>query len=110
MRNVFGVTIDDYYIFTERKDVINQYESPASDIAVGLIAGSSCQTKNNELVYLAAVLFRQKFPMVSVIVVGLANLSCSCGPLRHKIVKQRTPPSVFVLEPRYQTQPVTGNI
>ena len=32
----------------------------------------------NLIVYLVAVLFRQKYSMVSVTVVGLANLSCSC--------------------------------
>ena len=31
----------------------------------------------NSIVYLVAVLFGQKYPMVSVTVVGLANLSCS---------------------------------
>ena len=65
----------------------------------------------NSLVYLI-VLFRQKFPLVSVIVVvGLANLSCCCDHCVNvankpdkKNVRQRTPPSelIFVLEPRDQ--------
>ena len=58
----------------------------------------------NSLVYLI-VLFRQKFPLVSVIVVvGLANLSCCCGhcvnvankPDKNN-VRQRTPTSELIL-------------
>ena len=58
----------------------------------------------NSLVYLI-VLFRQKFPLVSVIVVvGLANLSCCCDhcvniankPDKNN-VRQRTPPSELIL-------------
>ena len=58
----------------------------------------------NSLVYLI-VLFRQKFPLVSVIVeVGLANLSCCCDncvnvankPDKNN-VRQRTPPSKLIL-------------
>ena len=51
------------------------------------------------------VLFRQKFPLVSVIVVvGLANLSCCCDHCVNvankpdkKNVRQRTPPSELIL-------------
>ena len=58
----------------------------------------------NSLVYLI-VLFRQKFPLVSVIVVvGLANLSCCCDHCVNvankpdkKNVRQRTPPSELIL-------------
>ena len=56
----------------------------------------------NSLVYLI-VLFRQKFPLVSVIVVvGLANLSCCCdhyvaNKRDKKNVRQRTPPSEIIL-------------
>ena len=58
----------------------------------------------NSLVYLI-VLFRQKFPLVSVIVVvGLANLSCCCDHCVNvantqdkKYVRQRTPPSELIL-------------
>ena len=56
----------------------------------------------NSLVYLI-VLFRQKFPLVSVIVVvGLANLSCCCdlyvaNKPDKKSVRQRTPPSEIIL-------------
>ena len=58
----------------------------------------------NSLVYLI-VLFRQKFPLVSVIVVvGLANLSCCCDHCVNvankpdkKNVRQRTPPSEIIL-------------
>ena len=58
----------------------------------------------NSLVYLI-VLFRQKFPLVSVIVVvGLANLSCCCDHYVNiankpdkKNVRQRTPPSEIIL-------------
>ena len=58
----------------------------------------------NSLVYLI-VLFRQKFPLISVIVVvGLASLSCCCDhcvnagnkPDKNN-VKQRTPPSELML-------------
>ena len=58
----------------------------------------------NSLVYLI-VLFRQKFPLVSVIVVvGLANLSCCCDhcvnvankPDKNN-VRQRTPPPELIL-------------
>ena len=59
----------------------------------------------NSLVYLI-VLFRQKFPLVSVIVVvGLTNLSCCCDhcvnvankPDKKSNVRQRTPPSELIL-------------
>ena len=58
----------------------------------------------NSLIYLI-VLFRQKFPLVSVIVVvGLANLSCCCDHCVNvankpdkKNVRQRTPPSEIIL-------------
>ena len=52
----------------------------------------------NSLVYLK-VLFRQKFPLVSVIVVvGLANLSFCCDHcVNKKNVRQRTPPSELIL-------------
>ena len=58
----------------------------------------------NSLVYLI-VLFRQKFPLVSVIVViGSANLSCCCNHCVNvankpylKNARQRTPPSELIL-------------
>ena len=58
----------------------------------------------NSLVYMI-VLFRQKFPLVSVlVVVGLANLSCCCDHCvnfaskpHKKNVRQRTPPSEIIL-------------
>ena len=63
-----------------------------------------CSFSGNSLVYLI-VLFRQKFPLVSVIVVvGLANLSCCCDHCVNvankpdkKNVRQRTPPSELIL-------------
>ena len=66
----------------------------------------------NSLVYLI-VLFRQTFPLVSVIgVVGLANLSCCCDHVVHvnqtkKNGRQRTTPSelIFVLKTRDQRFP-----
>ena len=58
----------------------------------------------NSLVYLI-VLFKQKFPLVSVVVVvGLSNLSCCCDHCVNvankpdkKNVRQRTPPSELIL-------------
>ena len=60
-----------------------------------------------------AVPFRQKFPTVSVIVVGLANLSCSCDHYMNGENKPGTNWETkdsflrinFVLETRDQTQP-----
>ena len=66
---------------------------------------------SNSLVYLI-VLFRQKFPLVLVIVVvGLANLSCCCDHCVNvankpdkKNVRQRTPPSELILFWRHVTR------
>ena len=67
----------------------------------------------NSLVYLI-VLFRQKFPLVSVIVVvGLANLSCCCDhcvnvankPDKKCETKDSSLRNNFVLEPRDQRFP-----
>ena len=68
--------------------------------AITLVFGSF---SGNSLVYLI-VLFRQKFPLASVVVVvGLANLSCchdhcvNVANKPEKNVRQRTPPSELIL-------------
>ena len=69
----------------------------------------------NSLVYLI-VLFRQKFPLVSVIVIeGLANLFCCCDYCVNiankpdkKNVRPKTPPSELILFWRHVTSVFQG--
>ena len=78
--------------------------------ATTLVFDSFC---GNSLVYLI-VLFRQKFPLVSIIVVlGLANISCCCDhcvnvankPDKKCETKDSSLRNNFVLEPRNQRFP-----